>query len=432
MRRIAKLVPLIPFLLLACSATGSSKDDAKGGPKGPDTGQNGDGDGTGGSDGFDDDFDGDASDDPGPSIAQLRGRVFAPNGTIPISGALVYVTSAMPPEIPDHVYCDKCVQLDSKTPHTFTAPSGQFELGVHQTGEFFLVVQKGQFRRIRRIEIVEGPQDVAADKTTFPNKTLKPHDTIPRMAIVNGKWDAIDISLAKLGLGKTKPGFLGIEEVDRSQHHGFDYIEGFEAASFMKDPAKLGKYHIVFKPCNDSEGTTCNSYSPADEKSVQDSLREYVKKGGKLYATDYDYEYVRRPWPEYLEWVGQTNESGSACNKGGVQGKAEVLDTGMAAWLEAMGHKNWDIVESWIGLKQVNSVQGFDVDGKPATITPKVWVQSKLTGSPATVSFESGCGRVLYSTYHTEAGKAEAIPQQMALLYVLLEVGVCVAPPVVK
>lgn len=428
MRNLAKLIPLVPFLLLACSATGSSKDGSPDGNRGPGSSDDGTG-GTGGS--FDDDF-GDGSTDPGPAVATLKGRVFAPEGTIPISGALVYITKGMPPEIPDGAYCDKCVELDSKTPHTFTAPNGQFELGVQQTGEFHLVVQKGQFRRVRTIQIVEGAQEVDKEKTTFPAKTFKPFDNIPKMAIVTGQWDAIDVTLAKLGLGEVTKDFFGQEQVDKTKPHGFDYIEGFAATEFMRNPAELSKYHIVFKPCSESEGTTCKTYSPADESPVQDALREYVRKGGKLYATDYSYEYVRRTWPGFISWQGETSETGSACNGGGSNGPAEVPDPGMGSWLEAMGHKDWEIHDAWTGLAKVSPTQGTDPDGKPATITPTVWVKSKASGRPATVSFENGCGRVMYSTYHTEAGKSETIPQQMALLYVLLEVGVCVAPPVVK
>ena len=50
---------------------------------------------------------------------------------------------------------------------------------------------------------------------------------------------------------------------------------------------------------------------------------------------------------------------------------------------------------------------------------------------PTTVSFENQCGRVLFSTYHTEnstfgTGSSTLTAQEKALLYVLLEVGVCV------
>lgn len=429
MLRISRLVPFLAFALLACSANGNSTRD---GAANHDAGSNDNGSAGSGSGFDDDDFDPDASTDPGPAIATLRGRVYAPNGEIPISGALIYLTNTMPPDIPDGVYCDKCVELGQGTPHTFSAPSGEFELPVRNTGEYHLVVQKGQFRRIRSITVTEGVQEVDKEKTTFPAKTMKPFDTIPKMAIVTGQWDAVDLTLAKLGLASTKAGLFGQEEVDRAKPHGFDYIEGFAATDFMKNPAEMSKYHIIFKPCSESDGTTCKTYSPADEAAVQNALREYVAKGGKVYATDYSYEYVRRTWPGFITWQGETSQTGSACNGGGSDGPAEVPDSGMGAWLSALGHKDWEIHESWTGLQKVSPMQGLDPDGNTVTITPKVWVQTKAGGKPATVSFESGCGRVMYSTYHTEAGKSETIPQQMALLYVLLEVGVCVAPPVVK
>ena len=46
---------------------------------------------------------------------------------------------------------------------------------------------------------------------------------------------------------------------------------------------------------------------------------------------------------------------------------------------------------------------------------------------PSTVSFDSQCGRVLFSTYHAEGGETDALlAQEKALLFILLEVGVCV------
>ena len=59
---------------------------------------------------------------------------------------------------------------------------------------------------------------------------------------------------------------------------------------------------------------------------------------------------------------------------------------------------------------------------------------------PATVSFQWGCGRALFSTYHTETGgggglfgggvvdDSELLPQEKALLYTVLEVVLCIGP----
>src|SRR4051794_19337285 len=61
-----------------------------------------------------------------PKNGRLTGKVFAPEGTIPISGALVYVSASKPDPIPAGVFCDKCVQLESSTPYATTDPDGSF------------------------------------------------------------------------------------------------------------------------------------------------------------------------------------------------------------------------------------------------------------------------------------------------------------------
>src|SRR5262245_8772283 len=94
----------------------------------------------------------------GPAPAHLKGKVVAPEGTIPSSGALVYVSPSPPPPIPDGVYCDQCVHLDSGVAYTTTKPDGTFDLGTG-VGDGYLVVQKGAFRRVRPIKVMAGDQD---------------------------------------------------------------------------------------------------------------------------------------------------------------------------------------------------------------------------------------------------------------------------------
>jgi len=43
-----------------------------------------------------------------------------------------------------------------------------------------------------------------------------------------------------------------------------------------------------------------------------------------------------------------------------------------------------------------------------------------------TISAEYGCGRMMFSTYHTDEGEHPGlIPQELILLYIILEIGVC-------
>ena len=99
MKRAAACGLLLAAWILAC---GSSGRDGFGGG-GP--GGNGNADGGGGANDF---GTADASDDGAlpPSIGTLTGKVVMPEGTIPLSDALVYLTSTQPAPIPTNAYCD--------------------------------------------------------------------------------------------------------------------------------------------------------------------------------------------------------------------------------------------------------------------------------------------------------------------------------------
>lgn len=435
------LAPLVSLLFLtACAATSGPNDFQDTGGLGGKNGTNGAGAsgdsgdgaaaGTGGTNGAGGTNGGGGTGgfDPGTGaggyqqptgIGTLSGQVLAPEGTIPIAGALVYLTKKTPPPIPSGVHCDKCVQIDPGTPYALTKADGSFELPVYAEGDFTLVTQKGTFRRIRPIHTTAGAAMVPTALTTLPPRTDTANgDNVPTMAIRVGKWDHIEKSLVKLG--------IDTNAVDKFESKFPGQPNPYDPSKLFKDTSILNQYQILFSPCSDSDGTECNTWSEAETSPTTGNLQQWVQSGGRFYATDYNYEWVRRPWPGYITWTGEQKETGSACNKGGSDGLATVNDPGLKEWLELQGIPDFTIHGSWIGIDKVNTVASFDADNNPVDVTPTVWVSTK-SGKPATVSFERGCGRVLYSTYHTEgdAGKP-LLEQERALLYVLLEVGVCI------
>lgn len=356
-----------------------------------------------------------------PAIGMLKGRVTAPQGSIPISGALVYLTAAPPPPVPQGAYCDACVEVQSSTSYTFSRPDGTFDLPAVSTGEQYLVTQKGQFRRVRRFTVEGGDQLVTPDLTRFPGRTdAAAGDDIPKMAVVLGAWDAIEESLEKLGI---EPGaYTTIEST-------FDDFTARE--DFLSSADAMKEHHIVFLPCSGSNGTDCNDFT-ADEPSVQGALQDFVGAGGKLYVTDYSYEMIRRPFPPFFTWSGATSETGSGCLTGSYTSPAQVLDPAMQAWLAAQNITDFAVEANWTMIDSVTPQQAPGPEGGWVDVEPKVWVQAMTggAGNPATVSFDFGCGRGLFSTYHTEGdGGSDLLPQELALLYVLLEVGVCIDPP---
>ncbi len=123
----------------------------------------------------------------------------------------------------------------------------------------------------------------------------------------------------------------------------------------------------------------------------------------------------------------QSQVIGSACTNGGGDQSAPPVDPGLAAWLAAQGQTLDTVKDAWTSIEGVHATPDQDPAGMPVMETPKVWVHAD--GDPATTSFKHGCGRVLYTTYHTQPtseSNAPLEPQALSLLYLILEIGVCV------
>ena len=373
-------------------------------------------------------FEADAGSDTGPATlgpslgdasitvaVSVSSTVFAPNGTLPMANALVYVTGAKPADIPEGVYCDQCVTLPDGT-FAVSAADGTFTINTQlPTGKAYIVTQKGQFRRVRQFKVEDGGGDISLDPddTTLPGKSNKPKgDDVPKMAILKDStnFDAVDESLQKLGITD---------------------VTIMNDRSLLDNAAQLNQYQIVFIPCGSSDDPHMSS------ETSKANLQQFVQAGGKLYVTDWSYEFVRQPFMGWLDWAGESNTIGAAASLDEWDAPATASDQGLGDWLAATGDATFEVKGNWTTITSVNTQSGLDPDGNATDITPKVWVTASKPGEslqrPTTVSFENQCGRVLFSTYHTEAatgggGGFGLLAQEKALLYVLLEVGVCVGP----
>lgn len=348
---------------------------------------------------------------PTEVVANLRGTVFAPNGTVPVAGALVYLTKQKPEATPAKVYCDSCVVLAPKTPHAIANEKGEYSLPVTEIGTQFIVIQKGGFRRVREIYVSKGDERLPNTLSTLPGKTdAATGDEVPRMTVVHGQYDEIEASLQKLGID---PSAIDIVQSP---------LVGVAASEFLRSATRMNDRHIVFLPCGDFTQPTPN-VDLSSEKAVQDNLRAFVEAGGRLYVTDWHYDFVARTFPGFVKFSGASHTACSGCERIAYDAQATVNDTGLASWMTAQNLTSFTLQRNYTNIDGVDSVT---TAGK--TVTPRVWVSGAKPGGapkPATVSFEQGCGRVLFSTYHTEPFATQLTPQERALLGVLLEVSVC-------
>jgi len=432
----------------------------------------------------DDDQQLDASIDVAMTTASVTGTVWAPRMApglvpsgqeIPIAGALVSVARARPTPIPAGVFCERC--LDTGT-GVLSNADGNFELVLIEPGTYWVVIQKGQFRLEREVTLGIGANPLPAAVTTLPSDLdLAAGDTIPHIAVAVGNYDSIEDVIGKMGLGQVGPDgdFTSTRgEIDLYSNGGADLgVALGTLTQLVSDLDRLRQYHIVLIPCS----ARANVAALRDQQNLR-NLRQYVAEGGKLYVTDWSGEWMDNVFPAQVELGAATVASGATTDTpasaydpatdtwdtalfGDADGDvyvsrdAEATDPELRAWLANQvgprGEFGGDIgpidadhftaYDNWNWIASLSSVVvGVDERGADVLDTPRVWVSGSGSTSagtskrPLTVTFNPpGCGRVLFSTYHTAPGShVGLLPQERVLLYLLLEIGVCNDNPPVQ
>ncbi|MBN1770606.1 MAG: carboxypeptidase regulatory-like domain-containing protein [Deltaproteobacteria bacterium] len=359
-------------------------------------------------------------------------------GTFPIAGALVYAQRSTSPvaPIPEGNYCPRCLDMTT-LPHTFSAADGYFRLENLAVGDWTLVVQKGQFRRVRQFTVSRHLEevDIPTDYTTLPNvQDPASGDTIPRIAVALGAYDRMEDILAKVRLAELDPSSRAVLSTASFDYYnnGSGYgIPGFD--ELVTDPARMARYQIIFVPCSDSTNDAL-----LGDAAVQENIRNWVANGGKWYVSDWSYEWVTFIFPGAINLYGDRGSPGDADVTPHYNGPGRVLDEDMAGWLGAMGidPDSMSFEEIYNNICSLGTIHATDEDGAPVDVTPKTWAEGRQLANacgggdyPYTVTFPFGCGRVLYTSYHTVGQMGgphpELMPQERILLYLIMEIGVC-------
>lgn len=422
-------------------------------------------------------------DGQGDLTGQVHFRLYD-DSILPVARPIVYWT--FPNERPEPL--TRGASCDCGYPVTAARgdADGRFMLRNIPAGPIWLVVQKGAFRRIVEVQVrpdVQTPLPEAV--TALPVR----HDPgmgleIPQMVIGTGRFDPIEDVFAKLRLGPISPTFhfdyavyeqdptaWGVELMVYQQPRVLeDNGDALAAPSFLallQDADRMVGYDFLFGPCADTNDYATALTSPV----VRANLSQYVNNGGKLYSTDYSYLLVEQPFPAYVDFAAPEGANGNADGQVGdldtmqtasdgtlryaSQNQAGPLD--LRAWLNALMITAQGIVETegnWVNVNGVGTVEQCCRDGQRVPVTPEIvmsgpngvdslfddfgpshdaWHAAEAVGAnrPHTLRFPYGCGEVMYSTYHTvEDARAILSPQELVLLYLILEIGECNLDPI--
>lgn len=373
--------------------------------------------------------------------AVVQGTVYAPNMELPISGALVYMTDQPVDPVPDGVYCAECVELDCETPFVLSEADGSFALpAVAGTGQQ-LVVQKGQFLRVVDLDVSVGDNPVPANKSNLPGLWNPAAGMwIPRIAVYETNPDKVYNVLAKFGLGQIDANGSLVPGTEQ-----FTLIGDDDQGAFLDDLAAMSQYHIIFVPC---ASTKYWNTAPTVPEARAQNIRDYVEAGGKWYATDHSNEYIKEPFPNYQDF----HNPGMPDIQPAYDSTGTVVDPGLLAWLDALppalkdiggGNPTLNMLPTVVtqlnysGIEAIHEIIVQDDEGVDVNVGHHTWVEGPcascsdpIVARPMAISGQYGCGRMMYSTFENSSLAHSGLnPQELMLLYMILEIGVCFGEP---
>jgi len=381
-----------------------------------------------------------------PAGATLTGRVFAPNGTDPISNAMVYIPSGDVAPFSTALTCDLCQTNIAGCTYATSGPDGSFTLTGAPIGSRDIIIEKGRFRRRAHLEITCGTASLPAETTRLPRNNTE--GELPRIAVANGDYDKLECVLRKIGVDAG-----AIDIYNLTTHLAEPGRPSFE--TLLRNRAMMNGYNVIFINCSDP-------LQYLTDASVISNIREYVASGGRLYITDQSYDHIAHvpEWSSMVCWEGASCPSDppvgvADIGQDGLETDATVDDPDLARWLHELGATNADgtvhlthFLAGW-AMQHSHGIEVKQWMSGPVASDPDSPLPGISGVRPLTITFDyNHCGRVLYSSYHTLGRETDTCgdggtpchfpnycdssalsPQERVLEYLIFEISTCVQEP---
>jgi hypothetical protein len=345
----------------------------------------------------------------------VTGKVTAPNGTLPLYNAIVYVPQEPLAPLAEGVTCDRCGSVSGKPlVSTLTKVDGTFELTNMPSGrDVPLVVQVGKWRRQITIADVPSCKTTALDPETTRLPKKRSEGDIPRIAVTTGVCDQLACLLPKLGLDASEftasdgPGRLHLFRGAPFGSQAAPAPTGTRDAKELYSSAdSFSKYDMLLLSCECSENA-----DGAKTQAARDALYEYVSRGGRVFASHFHYYWAQTP----------TSPLASVANWDGHEGNPETglqtpfsIDTSFdkgrafADWLMNVGaSKAYGEIPIAQPRENVGSVKAGAqawVTSKPKRIDDDVATKYLSINAPVGEPLDKQCGKFVYADMHLYAG----------------------------
>ncbi|MBK9029905.1 MAG: carboxypeptidase regulatory-like domain-containing protein [Myxococcales bacterium] len=405
----------------------------------------------------------------------ISGRVFAPNGTLPLYGVNVYVPNAALPPTTDGAVCDRCNDNLPGSPvvQIATDENGDFTLTDVPVGTNIpLVISIGKWRRTLTIPTVAQCTDnpLTAVETRLPKN--RSEGDLPKIAISTGSADALECLVRKLGIDDAEMGTDGAAarihlyadsgagggQGANSFRNGFPGGSGTFANSttLWNTVDKLRGYDIVILSCEGGQ------HPETKPQAAMDALKAYADLGGRVFLSHWHNIWIEGSTrgggtQAPAVWSGPNgvatwNDSGPNFNT-----PPDTIDevnnpkgSSFATWmLNVGGSPARDVIPIEAGTGR-NTCEA--VDNSKA----ERWVYWENGGNQFPQMFQfttpnegavsERCGKVVFSDMHVsgdsdsrsgtpfpnDCATSDLTPQEKALAFMFFDIASCVGPPIGK
>ena len=390
----------------------------------------------------------------GLNPTSLSGTVFAPNGTLALYGATVYIPLGDTGPITPGATCTRCeVNLPGGAlVNVLSNPAGKFTLDNVPVGRNVpLVIQIGKWRRQVSIPEVLECQDNALPPTLTSLPKNKDEGDMPRIAMVTGSCDALECLVKKLGVSPSE--FTSDTGTGRIHMYASNGANKFASNNAMFSPAtalwgdvnKLQQYDAVFMSCE------CGQRDTEKTQAMMDNIKMYADIGGRVFGSHYHNIWIDgktgggtgipTPSPEWTRVASCPSES-SAGSTAVIDQVSNPKGAAFAQWmLNVMGSTS-------LGSLAIEEPRQM-CDSVDKTIAEQ-WVYASGTNKPQTFQFttpievakEDRCGKVVFSDMHVASGSTSSSstgfpmgcsatplsPQEKALAFMFFDIASCVGP----
>jgi len=368
------------------------------------------------------------------SDTTITGKVYAPNGTMPLYNVVVYVPNDPVPAFTDGASCDRCgASIVDPVTAAVTDETGSFKLQRAPTGANIpLVIQVGKWRR--QI-VVPNVAPCVETPLTDPQLTRLPKNRmegdIPRIAIQAGGADMMECLPRRLGIEdsefttNTGEGRIHLyTATDNGDMVGDLSVKAFaptlnggaalpHGQTLWQDQATLMKYDIVILSC---EGRTFDEEKPM---AARQALYDYASQGGRVFASHWHHIWFSggpAPVPTTGTWTSRGNPADAAAAVPATINQTFPKGEALAKWLVNVGASTVQGTLNVVGPR--DNIQAVNPMTSREWITlenpneqPTKVVEYMSFNTPIGVPEAEACGRVVFTGLHVSTAVEDRLMQ---------------------